>query len=63
MEEYVIKYNLKKPDGYYSYGEVTSVFVPVKHGINEKCNHVEAIKLFHKKYPKEIAEVVRCQYG
>lgn len=41
-EQYTVKLNYKKPDGYWIVGEAIDVFVEVEHGVNEKNNHEKA---------------------
>lgn len=48
QEGYIVKYNIKKPDGFWDIGREEDVFVTVKHGVNEKCNHERAEKDFRK---------------
>lgn len=60
MEEYVITYSVKKENGLHSHSEITSVFVEVKHGINEKNNHSKARKEFEKKYPHHV--ITKVEY-
>ena len=48
-EEYLVKINYQKPDGYWKVGHIESVCVKVKHGVNERANHEEAAKLMKEK--------------
>jgi len=57
-EEYQIRYNYQKPDGFWVYGAITNVFVDVKHGVNERNNHDQAKKIFQKENPKAVIKMV-----
>lgn len=57
-EAYEIKYHCKRDDGYWDYGCIETVTVPVKHGVNEKCNHDLALRKFLEMNPNAIVENV-----
>lgn len=50
-EEYTVKLNYQKPDGYWVWGHEAQINVQCQHGVDEKCNHEKAKKLAQKKYP------------
>lgn len=41
-EEYEVKYDYQKPDGYWVFSNIETFSVPVMHGVNEKNNHNRA---------------------
>lgn len=43
-EQYWVKFNYQKPDGYWKYGEMANVVVPVSHGVNEKIIMIKQYK-------------------
>lgn len=53
-EEYVVKYNIQKPDGYWDIGLEYSIF------LYHKNQHKKAEKEFKKLFPK--AEIVSITY-
>lgn len=59
-EEYIVKVNYQKDDGYWVIGEVVDVSVPVEHGVNEKNNHNRAANLVQSQFVN--CEVVSVKY-
>lgn len=59
-EDYQVKFNVKKEDGYWSYGVTETVSVSVRHGENEKNAHDRAKAALLKKYPG--AKIVSVTY-
>lgn len=53
-EGYSVKYDYRKPDGYWRIGAIEDVFVKVVHGVNEKNNHDKADKVILEKHPKVV---------
>jgi hypothetical protein len=49
-EQYLVKFNYKKPDGIWVIGEEKEVNVECNEN-NEKCNHDKAIEIIHRRYP------------
>lgn len=61
LETYKIIYNIKKSDGYWLTHCEEIISVPIKHGIREKNNHIQAKTLFMEKYPlARIIAVIYC---
>lgn len=61
LEQYVVKLNYQKDDGYWVTGHTEDIFVKVKHGSNEKNNHDKAKNMALKKFPKsKIISVTYC---
>lgn len=60
LEDYRVKINRRKPDGYWVIGEVVTVKVPLRWGEPEKVNHDRAEALARKRYPG--CEIVRVTY-
>lgn len=50
-EQYEVNLDYLKPDGYWAMSHIETVFVPVKHGVNEKNNHDKAEQIARQKYP------------
>jgi hypothetical protein len=53
-EQYQIKYNFQKEDGFWVYGATTVVCVPITNPAKEKCQHNKAEKIFLKVHPKTV---------
>jgi len=51
-EAYEVSLDYQKPDGYWVCSHKELILVPVKHGVNEKCNHGKAAEMAEKLYPK-----------
>lgn len=49
-ETYIVKFNYKKPDGFWVIGEEEEVDVECNVS-NEKCNHNKARVIIHRRYP------------
>lgn len=60
MEQYFVKLNYQKPDGYWVFGKIIEISVEVVHGVNEKNNHDEAIRVAKLEYPG--CEIVSVSY-
>ena len=61
MEQYDVKLNYQKDDGYWVIGHIENIFIKVKHGVNEKNNHDEAKRIALHKFPKsKIVSVTYC---
>jgi hypothetical protein len=61
QEQYIVKLNYQKVDGYWDYGPEITVSVEVRHGVNEKNNHAKAAAQARKLYPgAEIVSVTYC---
>ncbi len=60
LEDYRVKINRQKPDGFRVIGEVVTVEVPPRWGEPEKVNHDRAEALARKRCPG--CEIVRATY-
>lgn len=50
-EQYEVSLDYKKPDGYWVMSHKEFVVVPVRHGVNEKCNHDKAKEIAKQRFP------------
>lgn len=48
-EQYLVKFNYKKPDGFWIIGHEEEVDIEYNRK-NEKCNHEKAREIIHRKY-------------
>ena len=60
-EQYEVSLDYQKPDGYWVCSHLLHVWVPVKHGVNEKRNHHLAEQEALRQFPNaKINQVYYC---
>ena len=48
LEEYIVRYDRQKMDGYWENNQYMDISVPCQHGVREKNNHEKAEKEFFR---------------
>ena len=61
-EPYIIKFNLLKKDGYWEIGKEIQIDLKIKHGDNEKNNHIKAENKFKKQFKGREFKIISVTY-